>query len=332
MFGTRAQCATLAAGAALSAQKYWIQNTRGGPWINQRRSSDLIRKTCQAVGATGASITYGYYNMARIMRRVRKGRYKARTGRYIKRRSLKYGRRYNRPRKVGRRRGRRFTGGGARAGRPLNTNFARNDYRTVRVCQRIGEIRSSVGQPFNTYTFGVDYDTLMEQWPALRNTYRQYYVKNLSLVLEPRTIAKGATNIRITGKEIPYVVIRTLNPTTTTGTGSVNVELLRQTPGCRYIPMMGRKRTIHNIKPSTRIQRTFAVEPTDVNSYKYERLPWLNTTAAGRTIQFAAVSYTTPDLANAGTTPDFEMWWDVVAYATVTMRGNFVEVLDPINL
>ena len=96
----------------------------------------------------------------------------------------------------------------------MNTNFAINDYRTVRICRQLGtfQLDASTAGGSNSI-FKVNYNDLAEDdWKVLKDTYEQFYVKNITFVLEPKTISTSNATVGVDVNNIPYLVVRPTDP------------------------------------------------------------------------------------------------------------------------
>lgn len=243
------------------------------------------------------------------------------------RRGTRYRKRFRkRGGKVGRWRGRRYIGT-RKPWRKLKTNFAVNDYRTVVVSRQLGTFQVDRGTTGGSNAiFKCNYDDLMqEDWSDLTEKYEQFYVKDITFVIEPKTISTSNITIRVDNNNIPYLVARPTDPNDVQPSVT-DISKLRMT-SAKYIPIMKKRRTRINVTPVVTIQSTFSDaaggSSVEYKAERYRRLPWLNTTTDGRSINFAQINITRPQLDTTEPLPDgFQLSWGVSVYATVKMRGN----------
>lgn len=279
---------------------------------------------------------YNSYRMPRPdsstpMRRIRR-RNRAQTARASRAgRARSFARRRFARKVRGRYRGRRYTDRGNKRYRSLNTNITRNDYRSLRVLANVGSIE--VGQDtalvINNFRFPVSLATFKPQWDREFDAYDEYKLSNIQFVLRPRTVKDSTNGDRsiVTSGEIPYLACRSVNPNNTLDT-MLGVAEINATPGFRFIKMSKKTRTIFNVAPAILINSTLADEQGGTISVQRHRpMPWMERNAAlQEQLQVAAIEIRKP-LFESGSG---QLWkFDVMVYATVHLRGNKAEGIEP---
>jgi len=190
------------------------------------------------------------------------------------------------------RRGTRYTGWGKR-GKKLNANFSRNDRRSLRVCEKVGSFTvSDAILATNNFRYNCSLDEFLPQFIREVDSYEQFRLTNIQFVLVPRNFITGNSTAVVDVNQIPFIALRTVHSDTTVDP-IINFDELRNTPGVRYIKLQKKSRTVIN---------TFS-----------------------KAHHFASVEFSIPKLL-AGSD---EFHFDVNAYATISLRGNKVELVPP---
>ena len=290
------------------------------------RSTGLnVLKGAAAVAAVGYSAYKNYFstktNKAMVYRRSyrRKGR------------SMRRGRRGRKPRYakkvLGSRRGRRYTSRAGKAGKRLITNMSRNDVRTLRVVQQVGGISVAEGTPVaNNQRFICHLDHWTTRWARVIEAYEEFKFKDVQFVITPRSIINGAASVRTERNEIPYLAVRTVNPIAPSDL-NIAAEKIRATPGYRFLPITAKRRYVHNVSPGLEIdQHVFRDTGTTTQVNSHRTAPWLKIETNTKALDLCAIEVRRPGLdIIAGHKIEF----DVTLYATLCLRGNNDELVDP---
>jgi len=289
-------------------------------------AGSLIANQLNTVGRafeTGRS----YYNMAKragsyLSRYGKRSRY-ARIPRARGPRRM-YGRK---PKRASRYRGRRYTQRGRKAFKRLNQNFSRNDYKTIRVMQNLGEIGVGEGiQATNTQRFSASVETAQGAgWGVEIAKYSEFKVSSLQFVIAPRTVRSSSQNIRVATNNIPKLAIRTVLP----GEPLVpltDVTKLRQTPGYRYVSLTKTTRTVINQPLTYSHIDTIHNAGSNIIFTKVKTLPWIGLDFNTAGYKFANLEVVRPTI---DTLQGASIFWDVHVYFTLSMRGNIDELVDP---
>lgn len=304
------------------------QGVRGwmDPWIRNYRIASAAATALGAaalVGQTGYS-SYQYlkgnstmpaggrkYRAPLSRRRRFAGRSK---GRFAKKR-------------VGKRRGRRYTSRRARVNKALNTNFGRNDVKSLRLVQSLGEIDVAEGAPLaNNQRFVCHLDHWTTRWSRVIEAYEEFKFKDIQFVITPRTVATGSFKAQVLPNDIKYLALRTVNPTAA-AFGNITVEKVRETPGFRFIPLQRKARTIQNVNPSLEADTTVTNESGGMTSItRHMKLPWMKVETVTKALDVAAIEVVRPGLA---TLNGDSFKYDVSVYATLMLRGNNDELIIP---
>ena len=230
--------------------------------------------------------------------------------------------------RVGTPRGKRYTRYGSKIGKRLNTNFAVNDRRMIRVVERLGQIAITPGvlTTGNTQRFHIGLHHARPEWNSIILNYSEFKISGVQFVLEPRSVRSSSENIRVAPDEIPYLVIRTgldrkpLVPVT-------DIAKLRQTPGYRYVRLTKRSRTVINCSAMVAKAQTFA----DASVQTFEsviKMPWMKLTTAASNYDVCMMEIVRPEIAALDAD---EIYFDVSVYFTVHLRGNITAVVEPVD-
>lgn len=238
----------------------------------------------------------------------------------------KYRRRRFAKKKVGFRRGRRYRGYTKKVSRPLGTNFGINDYKSIRVVHMVRSFSVQEGAVLqNNFRADLKLDHWVTQWNRIITGYQEFKFSNVQFVIQPRNPSYSDANLKITSGQTPYLALRTVVPTSGE-TLLVDQDELRQTPGVRYIPLLKRSRTVHNVQPSMQ-QITNMLQPgTNPTVEFYKKMPWVNRDTATTASLFGAIEVTIPQMdVLDGKVLDYDMY----VYATIHLRGNTGEIIPP---
>ncbi len=293
----------------------------------------------------GASSLYNSYNaygrpILRAVRRLTAGRqfppgvnpsiYKKptmgyRKKRFSRKRFTRSKRRFAR-RVAGRRRGRRFGTKRARANKPLGNNFTRNDYRSIRCVVPFVQFSSSSTQVSGATTnYKLKVNNIDPQWADTIDLYSEYYVKDVQWVIQPRVMALNNSEVTVAATEIPYLAITGTNATDVMP-AVTDVNDLRQTPGYRYVPLMSKKRIVHNTKPNLIVVSEFFKSDSEkVEANRYLPMKWLPLEPRAMDINLTGIAVTTPKLGPGSK----ELFFDVNCYATLCLRGQKDSLVPP---
>ncbi len=289
----------------------------------------------KGAGLLGSAATAAYYSygnrttsakgstMAGMYRRGRKGRAMPRRR---MRRGRRTSKRFSRP-VAGRRRGRRYTSRAGKSGKALMVNMSRNDRRSLRVSKFLNSIEVREGVPVsNNSRFICHLDHWTTQWARIIEAYEEFKVTDIQFVITPRSCVTGATNIRVSSNDLPYLCVRTVNPTAPAFT-NINLDRIRATPGYRFLPLQGKKRFVQNVSPGLQVLQTVINEAgASVNIQNMRAMPWLKVGANSKALDLAAIDIRIPGLdAQDGDS----LFYDISVYATLHFRGNNEELVDP---
>lgn len=228
---------------------------------------------------------------------------------------------------VGKRRGgRRYRSGPAKVGRSLITNFNRNDYKTFRAVQNLGEIEVKSGVLLQNNTrFICELDHWTTEWADEIEKYSQFRMSNIQFVLKPRSVITSAHDMVVASNEIPYLTMRTVNPTDTEP-ALQSIPKLQQTPGVRYIPIQRKSRTVQNCAPMMTQLDSF-VHTTGTSSYERQKIAgWMDITTSTKTLALSAIEVSVPAMSVVSPS---NLYWDVSVYATIHLRGNNTQLIEP---
>lgn len=292
-----------------------------GGWAHSAVRNYRLAKTFLPPLAAATQFAAGLYGMpARPpVRRLRRRRALKRVPRY--RRTY----RRKAPRRVGRRRGRRYVGAKTRQSR-LNTNFQRNDRRSIRVTKRLGSVLIGEGSPLsNNERFHVHLDHWTTAWSRVIEAYEEFRFSQIQFVLEPRSIITGASRVEMAAGELPYLGIREVQPIATPVT-NINREQMQQTPGFRYIPVKSKRRHTINVAPKVSQLDTAVQETGNLTFDRLRKAGWMKIETATKALDVAAIEIRRPHfLVGQGN----EITFDVYCYATIHFRGNNDELVSP---
>lgn len=267
------------------------------------------------LGGGGVGLAHKYSRASYKVPRMRRGRYK-RWGR---------GRRNNPRRRVGRRRGRRFNTRGVKVNKSLNANFSGNDYRTIRVANRVQSgISVTTNVPIvNTVGYAVSYNGLIANtYEDMADKYDEFKVTSVQAVLEPRTVQTSDVKARMRYNNPPYLMVRERDPAIGSSTNS-DFDLVRLTPGIKYIPLFKKSRTVFNMKPGLTFRTTMLDGLSEVDVDRHKSMQWLSTSSdEAKKLDLCRFEIITPTMDPIGTDPDLILSWDIVFYATIKFRGN----------
>lgn len=298
-----------------------------GPW---RANPVSILKTAASAASALGSMAYGAY-------KGYKGLSKARASRRRSRGTMRGGRRSRRraPRTLGKYRGgSRYTTNSARKFRKLNTNVRRNDYRTIRVQKTIGEIEvggdSSLVQ--NNFRYACHLDHWTTDWAREIEAYDEFKLANIQFVLEPRFTSMNtasAKTLQVPQGEIPYLALRNVIPANLPD-GHYDAAEIRRTPGFRFIKIGQKSRVIVNSKPTIRIVETYQDNGATLQAQtKMRSMPWVKVVTATKALDVAAIEIRKPVFEAASIDTARVYKYDVKVYATLKLRGNQDELIQP---
>lgn len=271
------------------------------------------------IQATKSYNFWGSSTMAPYGRRARRYLPKYRPSRRFRRKRV-----FRRTAKkvVGRRRGKRYIASGAKINRPLLNNFNVNDYQKIRVSAAVGIMNvSGVPSISNNSRFVLQLDTWTTDWAAVIEEFDEFKFTNVQFVLSPQFRTSGGIHLTAANGDIPYIALRTVNPTTP-ALVNISTDQLRQTPGVRFINLNKQSRTVHNVMPSITksIDQVDALATTKFESHA--RMPWTKINADTKAHDYAAVEVREPILDALNTTSDFTWKYEVRVYATIHLRGR----------
>lgn len=218
-------------------------------------------------------------------------------------------------------RGTRFRQRGVATRRKLNTNFARNDYRTLRcVAEFPGQVVvNQQADTENTVNFAIS-PTLFPQFETNKGRFSEFKLTNVQFVIEPRSVLTGGQAIRVKHNEIPYLATRFIASADDAPT-LVDMGDIRRTPGYTFVPLGKKSRTIVNVRP-TMVERTTIEQPgQDLKLYHSRSVPYMSTDSTALQGTFA-VTHPSLDEQNGD-----ELRYDVRCYATLHLRGNLEDIV-----
>lgn len=179
----------------------------------------------------------------------------------------------------------------------------------------------------NTQRFEIRLSSWTTEWAAEIDRYTQWKFANIQFVIEPRSVATGASNIRVATNEIPYLVVRSVVPSQP-AVFTRSIQKLRQTPGCRYIPLLRKARVVHNINPTYNQVDTIDHPngSTSMTTLRSSRMPWMEIDSALSDVPFGAIEITKPTLDSIN---GDGLNYDIRVYASIYLRGNKDELAAP---
>lgn len=303
---------------------------RHGPWAKP----DAIPKTLAAGAAGLASMAYGAYKTTTGLRRLMYAKRRSKARRMYRRKP--FGRRRRRaPRVVGRYRGgQRYTTRKASLYKPLNTNVRRNDYRTLRVSKTVGEIEvgNDTSLVENNFRYVCHLDHWTTDWSREINAYDEFKLTNIQFVIEPRFTSSNTginKTLQVPQGELPYLAVRQVLPANLKD-AFYTADEVRRTPGFRFCKIGQKGRIIVNCKPTLREVMTFEVGGTQSNlGMKSKAMPYVKTTSTTKAMDVAAIEIRKPVFESGSTSPERVWKYDVKCYATIRLRGNQDELIQP---
>ena len=218
---------------------------------------------------------------------------------------------------------------GIRKFAPLNTNVTRNDYRTLRVQNYCGEIIAGADDTLtvNNFRFPLSLGYWTSAWMREINAYNEFRFSNVQFVLTPRTIypSQATTGNTCDANEIPYLAVRHINANSATQ-DFLSSEEVRRTPGYRFLKLTSRRRFIINAKPSIRVSEEVINQQGGITEViKHRPMPWTEITPATTSLNVAAIEIRKGTFNTGGQ----RFHWDVSVYATLHLRGNKEELIQP---
>lgn len=281
----------------------------------------------------GSSLRHYYnrFNMPQSPRTPRRrGIKRKRTATSGRRRPFKRQRRYAR-RTLGKYRGRRYTQRSINRYRALNTNVTRNDYRTLRLCHHVGdiEIGRDTALVQNNYRYVCHLDHWTTQWSREIEAYDEFRFSNIQFVLTPRSVFPSTNqpqqNIVSVG-DIPYMACRIVNPNAPIDSNQTAQEI-RATPGFRFLDFTKKRRYIFNVSPGVKVATKVINESgSEVTIDRHMKAPWMMTNNITKALDLAAIEIRKPTFEGTG---GQLFKWDIKVYATLHLRGNNDELIEP---
>ena len=306
IFSKRAQSALAAAGGVVLDRAYH----EASKWLGQK--SYNISKNLAQGALKRFKRAHNLPTKVSIMPRY---------GRYTRfRRRWKKSRKY-----AGRKRGKRW-GQKRRIIRGLYNNMSINDYKTIKLSRRIGELTVNDQVPLSNVTrFRVNIDEFINA--SSGNTFGQEYfdmhemykVKHCQIELRPRQFIKTNMNNTTATGELPYLLCK-IGPPTNEGTPTnVSMNTVQQTPGMVYVKLGKSRRTVFSQTPLLKLDTTIEVNGTNPEVHRFKKFPWIEK----QSIQteepdFVNFDVIRPVLASGGES----LFWDVYAYVTLQLRQN----------
>lgn len=294
-----------------------------GGWANSAIRNYRLAKTFLPPLAAAAQATAGYFAMPYPRKRLFR-RKRSTVSRFARLRRPRY-----KKKPFGtlrRRRGRRYMGKKANIGRRLNTNFTRNDYRTVRVSKRIGDILVAEGIPLANNSRWVNHlDHWTTEWAREIESYEEFRFKDVQFVIEPRSVVTGATRIEMQAGELPYLAAHEV----TAGAAALNnvdKQLMQNTPGYRFIPVQTKRRHVINVTPQIVVNDSLTDGAGSLSVQRIRRAGWMKVTTDTKTLDQGVVEIRRPALATGAGN---QIAFDVYVYATLMLRGNKDELVAP---
>lgn len=250
------------------------------------------------------------------MRYGRRRRFRRRRARFVKKQ------------RGGQSRGKRFTTSSKfLVPRPrLYTNFATNDFRKLRVVHNFGSFLVTEGTPLiNNSRYLIHLDHWTTEWSREIEAYEEFKIANIQIVLEPTSVGTGASRFEVNPGDIPYLAAREVLPVGTTVT-NLNADVVRQTPGFKFVPLLKKARTVFNITPQILVNSSVKATGSDLQVERHRRMPWMRIDPDTKALDVAAMEIRHPGLVvGAGN----QLSYNVRAYATILLRGNNDELIDP---
>lgn len=278
------------------------------------RGLESVRSGLKEFGKAGNSSVVPA-SVARKMsyRRRRYGRRRSRYGkkRYGFKRSL-----------VGKRRGTRYVGKYRKKGSKLDINFNKNDYETLRVVAKVGDLQvDDVASLTNNTRYVCHLDHWTTEWASVIEEFAEFKFKNIQFVLEPQFRVRGATFLTTVNGDPPYLGLRTVN---TAGTVDTNItsQQLRQTPGVRMIPILREKRTVHNVAAAVNRVDSMKNDGTSSAYLDHVRMPWVEVNASTKAYDYGAIEIRKPQVDAANSSDNLVYKYNVMCYATIMLRGR----------
>lgn len=225
-----------------------------------------------------------------------------------------------------RRRGRRYIGKKANISKRLITNFTRNDYRTLRVSHRIGDILLTEGTPLANNSRWVNHlDHWTTEWGREIEAYEEFRFKDVQFVIEPRSVITGASRIEMAAGELPYLGVHEVVGGAP-ALNNIEKSKMANTPGYRFIPVQTKRRHVFNVTPQVVVQDSVLDVSTLLPIPRVKRAGWMKINTDTKTLDQGIIEIRRPALV---TGVGNQLAYDIYVYATIMLRGNKEELVDP---